>query len=108
MIHTVGALVGCERKGECACGEVAEAARYGSICRQPTPLASKVFSRNGMSADQRHRLGIRTDRDRGGVDIFHCLGRSRVLAKNRIVLPEAVIADRLRDHRLLVRQEGSA
>jgi iron complex transport system substrate-binding protein len=63
MIRTLGALVGAaERADQLAIGLEQ---RLAEIARRPALAKTKsLFRGMGRSADQRHRLGVRADRDR--------------------------------------------
>ena len=64
MIRTLGALVGAaDRADQLATGYEARLATIAATPR-PSPKAKSLFRGMGRSAHQRHRLGVRTDRDR--------------------------------------------
>ena len=107
MILTLGAIVGPASAPSNSQAILSGALRISR--RRPAPSPNqKSISRNGRSADLRHRLGIRTDRDRrrrgrlaetavsaGRQAPDHC---ARCGARSRA----------RRDPRLMVRQEGRA
>jgi len=63
MIRTLGALVGAsERAEQLASGYERRLADIASIAR---PQTESLFRGVGRASDQRHRLGVRIDRDRG-------------------------------------------
>ena len=64
MIRTLGALVGAAERAEQLAASYEQ--RLAAVAATPRPLAQakSLFRGMGRSADQRHRLGVRTDRDR--------------------------------------------
>src|SRR5262249_54271028 len=90
MIRVLGALVGAADRAERLVGELA--ATVGIVRKRAAQRGVRpgVFGGGGRADDFGHRVGIRTDRTAGGIDVFSDRASCKC-AKERIVTAEEVI-----------------